>query len=183
MPHDVCIVHIEDEFHQMKYLPVRMRQYVQQYLLERAKDDKYPAVTLDITETGGEENAEWIVYDIGGSKAITCRVRYIFSAASTLPGELVEHICDNPHFIIDVLRPTDDRQALQSTAAESIESALKHGGKEDGITIYTACQGGDLDKILSSYPTVGVISKIGVTDLNVLLSRIVINGLNQGARS
>lgn len=177
MPHDVCIVHIEDEFHQMKYLPIRMRQYVQQYLLERSEDDEYPEVSLELTETGGEENAEWVVYDIAGSAAIACRVRYIFSAAITIPDELVEHICDDPHFIIDVLRPTADRQALQSTAIESIKSAMQHGGKVEAITIYTACQGSDLEKILADYPAVRVISKIGVADLNLLLSRIVVDGL------
>lgn len=183
MPHDVCIVHIEDEFHQMKYLPVRIRQYVQQYLLERVEEGEYPLVTLEVGETGGDENAEWIVYDIGGCTAIPCRIRYIFSAASTLPKELKKHIGDNPYFIIDVLRPKDDRQALESTAEDSIKSALKNGGKVEEITLYTACQGSDLDKILASYPTLKVISKIGVAELNLLLSRIVVQGLSQEARS
>ncbi|MGQ0589139.1 MAG: hypothetical protein ACT4N8_06350 [Sphingosinicella sp.] len=183
MQRNVCIVHIEDEFHQMKYLPVRLRQYVQQHLLDRTDGSEYPVVSLVVSHTGGADNAEWIVYDIVGPDELTASIRYIFSAAARIPEELEAHILDGSHFIIDVLRVSVDRQALESTAEESIQSALENGGRLEEITIYTACQGSDLDEVLSKFPSVNLISKICVTELNLMLGGLVVRSLGGGSQT
>lgn len=177
MPHDVCIVHIEDEFHQMGYLPTRMRQYVQQYLSERAGPDAYVYTRLDEVASGGDENAEWVVYEIGCPSGLPVTIRYIFTATRQVPPEVVGFIGPRPYFIIDVLRPKRDRQGLCSTAEESILSALAHGGNLGTTTLYTACQGSDLDDILEKYPEIGIISKINMNELNQLICKIVVSGL------
>ena len=179
MPRDICIVHIEDEFHQMTYLPLRLSQYVRQHLLDNKNGGAWPLVRLDVVASGGEETDRWSVYEVTATPGLGCRVHYIFTAARHVPAEIIDFIAEQPYYIIDVLRPTEAGQGLRSTAIESIKSALDHRGTDTAMTIYTACQGSDLDAILLEYPSVPVISKIGITDLNVLISGIVIKGLGR----
>ena len=128
---------------------------------------------------GGEDRAEWVVYDVLPSFDLGVKIRYIFSAAAQIPAGLVQYICPEPYYIIDVLREREDRQGLASTAEESILSALEHGGNLKAMAIYTASQGRDHQEIEAKYPEVRIVSKVNPSDLNNIIGDFLIGKLEK----
>ncbi len=178
MLRDICIIHIEDEYHQMQYLPRRMKQYVEQYWSARPDENITGFTTLVKVAVGDESDSGWIVYDIRTPRAPKQTIRYIFVADAEIPKQVLQHFCKNPHFIIDVLRSRPDRPGLASAANTSICSAFEHGAQLEDITVYTACQGTDRNKLLKEFPGLKIISKDDVNELVLLISRIVTSGMN-----
>jgi hypothetical protein len=175
MQKDICIVHIEDEFPQMKPFPSKMRDYVEQYWNDQDGGDNF--TTMKETKPEGRQDPEWVVYDIACPKGTKQVIRYIFIGPDKIPPAASEFIRGSAHFIIDVLRPRQTTLSLWATAEQSITSAKEHGGTPETITIFTACQGTDLQKLLSNHPGVRCISKANIPELNSLLSRIVVEGM------
>ena len=179
MSRDICIVHIEDEFQQMFYLPIRVRQYVELYWSNRSGQDTGRTTLTKVANGEDPAGGSWTVYDIVSGHAPDIIVRYIFSSNQRIPQDLSPYILKDSHFIIDLLRVKSDGQGLWSTADDSILSAFKHGAGLSDITIFSACQGSDIDYLISKYPEIRIISKTELRDLNLLLSTIIVTGLDQ----
>lgn len=171
MPRDICIVHIEDEFAQMQPFPSKMRDYVEQYWNDQDGSDSF--TTMKRIHTSDE----FVVFEIACPRGTGQRIRYIFVGPEVIPEAVKEHMCAHPRFIIDVLRPSKDAQYLFSTAAESIRSAIGFGATLDDITIYTACQGRELQKLREEHDGLKCISKVDIGELNLLISQVVLAGM------
>lgn len=176
MPADICIVHVEDEFTQMKSFPSKMKDYVEQFHNDAVGGDNFTSMK----ELKDPDNLDpgWVVYDIKSPVDDDRKIRYIFIAGKTISEKPAEYFVGSPHFIIDVLRPSADSQKLFATGSESIVSAMTHGGCAETITIFTACQGSDLIALTSDYPDIQIISKANSQELNRLISRIVVEGMS-----
>lgn len=179
MARDICIVHIEDEFVQLKQFPSKLKDYVEGYWNEKDGGDNF-TILSEVQRSNGSGEPAWLVYEIACPKQSSQKIRYIFVGPKEIPAEVEPYLLDRCHFIIDVLRPSNDAQKLWVTGDESIKSALRHGGSPETITIYTACQGSDLQALLAANPDVRMISKASVPQFNDLLSEIVYRSMDDG---
>ena len=178
MPSNVCIVHIEDEYQQMKSFPSRMKDYIEKYWSDKTGNDNFSKIK---EEKGNSDAGDaWIVFDIPCPENSGQKFRYILISASKISPEIASYIFERKYFIIDVLRPSSDAQRLWVTGNDSIASARENGGSDTNITFFTACQGTDLDALKRDNPNVRVIPKSRLSELNRLLSDIIQTSMADG---
>lgn len=179
MPGNACIIHIEDEYSQVKTFVSRTRDYVDLYYLEKlGQNVRTSLVELARSKDGAAD--EWLVYEIACPGDGDLRLRYILVGSERIPSEVIEYLFEDRNFIIDVLRPSLDQQRLWVTAEASLESARMHGGVDDRITVFTACQGSDLDALKRTNPRIAFMDKARISELNWLLSAIVARSIANG---
>lgn len=179
MPSNACIIHIEDEYNQMKAFVSRMRDYVDLYYLEHLNENVRASLDLIARSEEGATD-EWLVYEIDCPGDGDQKLRYILVGSEKIPTEVTEYLFENRNFIVDVLRPSRDEQRLWVTAQISLQSAREHGGIDETIAVFTACQGSDLDALKHANPGINFIEKARFSELNRLISNIVMRSIASG---
>lgn len=174
MARNLTIVHMDDEYADMiSIYPMTFSFLVCTHWIEsEGRDDAYCMAEEVRDAFPGEDHVKLFQFDCPVQSGAV--YRYIFCGGTELPKKSNDMIRDcHTLFIVDILR-----QSSSGTGAEVVAQTIIDGLKQNNgaltadITLFTALQGPEAERIVNDNPGIDLIRKLDVEALESRLEQV-----------